>query len=168
MHESVMAWVERKVVELSLQCKPTLEIGSYDVNGSVRGFFHGEYTGVDLVAGPGVDVVVRSGEPLPFPDNSFEVVVTTEMLEHDPRPWVTMHEIARVLEVSRGTLILTCRGFDEKRGSFPFHNPPDHYRFSAGALAVLAEDAALRVVDVDADPQVPGWFMIARAPAEKS
>lgn len=35
-----------------------LEIGSYDVNGSVRKFFpESVYTGVDLCAGPGVDLV---------------------------------------------------------------------------------------------------------------
>ena len=32
-----------------------LEVGSYDVNGSIRGFFqNSNYTGVDMCAGPGV------------------------------------------------------------------------------------------------------------------
>ncbi len=162
MHESVMKWVKRRVNQLSLQDKATLEIGSSDVNGSVRGFFTGSYTGVDLLPGPGVDLVVESGRPLPFADDSFDVVVTTEMLEHDPRPWETMREIGRLLRPS-GVLLLTCRGYN-KRGCFPVHNPPDLYRFSDGALAVLAEEAALCVKGIYPDPQVTGWFMIATAP----
>jgi hypothetical protein len=38
--------------------KRIIEIGSYDVNGSVRKFFkNSHYTGVDLIPGIGVDVV---------------------------------------------------------------------------------------------------------------
>ena len=38
-----------------------LEIGSYDVNGSIRNFFpDSNYVGVDLTEGPGVDLVIVS------------------------------------------------------------------------------------------------------------
>ena len=41
-----------------------LEIGSYNVNGSIRAFFpNANYTGVDLCDGPGVDIV-SSGHTL--------------------------------------------------------------------------------------------------------
>ena len=42
-----------------LEDASVLEIGSYDVNGTVRKLFAaaGHYVGVDLVEGPGVDVV---------------------------------------------------------------------------------------------------------------
>ncbi|WP_435987275.1 class I SAM-dependent methyltransferase [Terrabacter sp. LjRoot27] len=62
-----------------------LEIGSYDVNGSVRGLFRNarEYVGVDLVHGPGVDLVGFIHE-LDLGEGSFDIVVSGECFEHDP------------------------------------------------------------------------------------
>ena len=161
MHESVMKWVGRQVVEKQLAGCSVLEIGAADVNGSVRSFFTGPYVGCDLVAGPGVDLVVPTGE-IPLPDGSFDVVVSTEALEHDLRPWRTLAEAYRLLRPG-GRLLLSCRGFNE-RGSFPFHNPPDRWRFSHDAVRLLAEDAGFKVEHLYADPQVVGWFLSAVVP----
>ena len=52
-----------------------LEIGSYDVNGTIRNLFASEnYVGVDLVEGPGVDVVA-GGQSVDFDDSSFDLVL---------------------------------------------------------------------------------------------
>ncbi|MDB0050250.1 hypothetical protein N9F31_02215, partial [Pseudomonadales bacterium] len=52
----------------SQQDLAVLEIGSYDVNGSIRSLFNAQnYVGVDLVEGPGVDVVA-GGQSLDFAD----------------------------------------------------------------------------------------------------
>jgi hypothetical protein len=69
--------------------KRVVEIGSRDVNGTVRDYFDGcDYTGLDAVAGPGVDVVGLAHEyRLPGP---VDVVVTCEALEHDPRWRLTL------------------------------------------------------------------------------
>lgn len=62
-----------------------LEFGSLDINGSVRPIFmpHArEYVGVDLQAGPGVDVIAGAHE---FRSESlFDVVVCCEVFEHTP------------------------------------------------------------------------------------
>lgn len=156
MHESVLAFVELQVKSLDLADKRTLEVGSADVNGSVRQFWTGPYLGIDLAPGPGVDLVVPGGL-IPLPNDYVDVIVSTEALEHDPRPWVTLTEMARLL-IPGGTLLLTCRGFDE-RGAFPHHNAPDLYRYSMQALRVLAEDAGFDVEVLIPDPQVIGFFM---------
>lgn len=158
MHDSVLEWVQTKVFDLQLADLTTLEVGSFDVNGTVRPFFTGPYTGIDHADGPGVDRVMDA-MALQFEDETFEVVVSTEMLEHCEKPWVAVSEMARVL-VPGGNLLLTARGFDE-RGAFGYHNPPDEYRFGRGAMEGLAEYANLRVLDLVADPQVPGWFLAA-------
>jgi hypothetical protein len=51
-----------------------LEIGSYDVNGSLRSLFAkaGEYTGVDLKEGPGVDLVAF-GHQIDALDGSYDI-----------------------------------------------------------------------------------------------
>lgn len=44
------------------------------------------------------EYVVGDGENLPYPSDSFNVVVSTDVLEHVPRPDMVMNEIARVLK----------------------------------------------------------------------
>jgi len=56
---------------------------------------------------PGVETgVVREGEPLPFPSESFDVVTCLEVIEHVADEKKTLRELARVLRPG-GTLILT-------------------------------------------------------------
>lgn len=62
-----------------------LEVGSYNVNGSIKPIFFlpSRYVGIDLIEGPGVDVVCRGedykgGEP-------FDTVISTECFEHAPQ-----------------------------------------------------------------------------------
>jgi SAM-dependent methyltransferase len=160
VHESVLTWLEASVARERLSGAVTLEIGAYDVNGSARQFFSGAYIGLDMRAGPGVDVL-GVGDALPFAADSFEVVVCTEVLEHDRRPWRTIAEAARVLR-SGGACLCTARGYDQ-RGCFPIHEyPGDLWRFSLEGARVLAGDAGLEVVELIADPQVCGFFLLAR------
>lgn len=158
MHDSVMAWVATQVVTHQLAKRDTLEVGSLNVNGSVRSLFRGPYTGVDMRAGPGVDQVALAAE-LPFPDASFDVVVSTEMLEHDPSPWLSMAEMGRVLKAG-GHLLLTTRG-----NGFGEHNEPsDFWRFMPAARQRLLEMAGCRLVSMALDPEVPGIFVHGRKP----
>jgi SAM-dependent methyltransferase len=61
------------------------ELGSRDINGSVRGLFPGaEYVGLDIAPGPGVDVIADAATWKPEPPNPFDTVVSTETLEHTP------------------------------------------------------------------------------------
>lgn len=67
-----------------------LEVGSYNINGSVRDFlspFALEYVGIDPNPGPNVDLVASGEEYVRF--GYFDVVVTTETFEHAPG-WKTV------------------------------------------------------------------------------
>ena len=85
--------------------KKVLEIGSLDINGSVRQFFEDcQYIGVDLGQGKGVDIVAK-GEELTYDDGLFDVVISCECLEHNPE-WVkTFNNMVRM---SSGLVIMTC------------------------------------------------------------
>jgi SAM-dependent methyltransferase len=85
-----------------------LEIGSGDVNGSCRGLFPAaaEYVGCDVAAGPGVDVVCAA-EDLRFPDASFDVVFSTETLEHDETYADTLRTAVRLARPG-GLVFFTC------------------------------------------------------------
>ena len=162
MHESVMAFVAKVAASgFGMEGKSVLEVGSYDVNGSVRSLFEGtDYLGIDIEEGPGVDQVVDLGAELPFGDSTFDLVLSTEMLEHDLKPWLSVCEWHRVLR-DGGLLVVTARGFNQERGAFPFHNPPDRWRYSRDAIEALLHDAGFMEREVIRDPQVPGWFATA-------
>jgi SAM-dependent methyltransferase len=166
MHQTVMEWVGGQVRDRQL-VRPdghVLEVGSLDVNGSVRPLFEGvgSYWGVDIRPGPGVDEVVRAGVPFPF-GRSFSVVVCTEVLEHDPRPWVTVREMARVCRPG-GVLLVTARGFN-RDGCYPVHDYPDDlWRFSMSGMVELMVWAGVLVDEVTADPGANGVFVAATKP----
>ena len=82
-----------------------LEVGSLNINGTVRDFFTDcEYVGVDVVDGPGVDRVV-AGQDLDYVDNWFDVVVSAECFEHNAH-WVETFD--RLADIAGRYVFLTC------------------------------------------------------------
>lgn len=74
-----------------------LDVGSLDVNGSLRDVFGAwDYTGLDIAAGRNVDVVTKDLYTFPFSGAAFDVVVSSNCLEHVPMPWLWMPEVVRV------------------------------------------------------------------------
>ena len=160
MHTSVIEWSTAKVAQYDLSAKRVLDVGSYDVNGTVHPLFCGDYTGVDIRQGPNVDVVA-SADALPFADNSFELVTSTEMLEHCEHAVEAVCEMARVLEPG-GLLLMTARG-----PGFPPHDyPSDYHRFTLADVEAICFTAGIEIVELinDTDPQAPGFFLIGRKP----
>ncbi len=92
----------------------------------------GNYVGLDVSAGPHVDVV-GDVHRLPFKASSFDVVLCLEVLEHVERPWVAVEEIRRVLKPG-GHLIASAPFI------FPFHPCPiDCWRFTSQGWSVLLQ-----------------------------
>ena len=77
-----------------------VEIGSQDVNGSLRTFCptNFEYTGVDFVAGKGVDLILDDPYQLPFADESVDVMLSSSCFEHSEMFWLLYLEIMRTLK----------------------------------------------------------------------
>ena len=107
MHASCMEWLRNvKAKYFLFEEQRVLECGSYDINGSPRKLFLDcAYTGVDWREGPGVDVVSLVHEF--WDDKGFTVVISTEMLEHDPHWQMSLARMIDLLK-SGGSLILTC------------------------------------------------------------
>lgn len=83
-----------------------LDAGSLDINGSNKKFFEAtKYVGLDVGPGPNVDVVCPVHEYKP--SRKFDVVISTEMIEHD-RFWAL--SLDKMYELTRpgGLLIITC------------------------------------------------------------
>lgn len=87
--------------------KKVLEIGSYDVNGSVRQFFpYVDYIGVDLIEGPGVDLICE-GAKISHEDNIYDITISCECFEHNPawaETFMNMHRMTK----EGGLVIFTC------------------------------------------------------------
>lgn len=155
MHDSVLAFCHRIILPSEVEGKSVLEVGSAYVNGSVRPQIEAlkpaRYVGIDLAAGPGVDVVCAA-EHLPD-DLDADLVVSCEMLEH-AHDWKAA--FARMARAARETLVLTARG-----PGFPYHNPPDYWRFTPSDLWRASMLCGLWPTYVGWDPQVPGVFLKA-------
>lgn len=84
-----------------------LEIGSYDVNGSVRSNFKNvsNYVGVDLIPGPSVDVVCKGH--LYKSETKFDIVLSVESFEHNS-DWIKTFENMIELADDNGIVIFTC------------------------------------------------------------
>ncbi|NTV70738.1 MAG: class I SAM-dependent methyltransferase [Azonexaceae bacterium] len=84
-----------------------LEIGSLDINGSIRDFFKNcDYIGLDIGSGKGVDIVCE-GQKYDAPDNSFDQVISCEVMEHNPHWLKTTLNMIRLCRPG-GLVVITC------------------------------------------------------------
>jgi SAM-dependent methyltransferase len=108
-HPSQLEFVSltRSLFPEMFQGRKVLEIGSLDINGTVRGFFTDcDYTGLDVAPGPGVDVVCE-GQKFDAPDRSFDVVISCEVMEHNPYWADTFRNMVRLLKPG-GLMVMSC------------------------------------------------------------
>lgn len=90
--------------------KKVLEVGSLDINGSVRQFFENcDYTGLDLGEGPGVDRIahVTALATLGRLAETYDVILSIEALEHDNRWATSLRAMVDLLRYD-GLLLITC------------------------------------------------------------
>ena len=117
------------------EMKSVLEVGAFDVNGSLKDFKPRvcEWVGVDLEPGKGVDIVIERASRLPFEDDSFDLVVATSIFEHDPTFWLTFNEMLRVVKPMG--FIYVCA----PSNGWVHRYPMDVYRFYPDAGIGLVE-----------------------------
>lgn len=134
MHNTVRQYVKRIRQQLPgfFYGRRVLEVGSLDINGTVRDYFHQcQYTGIDVGPGPCVDFVSHVLN-WPVPPCRYEVVVSTEALEHD-KLW--RESLARMYDLLHpgGLLLVTCAGPRREEHGTHFRDPAasphtlDHY-----------------------------------------
>lgn len=84
-----------------------LDCGSHNINGDNRYLFtNSRYTGLDIEAGKNVDVVSLMHDYNALP-GSFDVIISTEMLEHDMYYRQSLAHMIKLLK-GGGLLIITC------------------------------------------------------------
>lgn len=82
-----------------------IEMGSLNINGTVRDFFNAtSYLGVDVAEGAGVDLVME-GQNVKLPKHSFDIAVSAECFEHNPEWKATFKNMVRLAKTA---VMFTC------------------------------------------------------------
>ena len=147
MHES--SYLQMQIL-LPKYLDPTqtlriLDVGSYNLNGCYRPLVsspYWHYTGMDIEAGPNVDVVSQDPYSWPLPANSYDVVISGQCIEHVEAPWLWIKEIELVLKPGGTTIVIGPWSCGEHR------HPVDCWRiFPDGMKYLLTKVASLELLE---------------------
>ena len=162
MNKACVDFVVRSLTADDVRGRTVLEVGSRNVNGSLRWHVEGlgpaSYLGVDLVGGPGVDEICRVDCLIDrFGPDRFDLVFSTEMLEH-VRDWRAALVNLKAVTKPGGILLFTTRS----RG-FWFHGYPfDFWRYELSDVTAVFGD--FEMLALEADISEPGVFFKGRKP----
>ncbi|MCS6848834.1 MAG: class I SAM-dependent methyltransferase [Anaerolineae bacterium] len=114
-------------------------------------FAHCRYVGVDLAVGDtswnyfNLDVITSLSR-LPFPDATFDAVLSTQTLEHLDDPLAGMYEMHRILKPG-GKLFLTA-----PMAHMEHQAPYDFFRYTSYGLRSLAQRAGFAPENIAVTP----------------
>jgi len=138
--------IGKKAIEVYSEPKfeRVLEVGSLNVNGSLRDHNEKnlEWIGVDFEKGEGVDVVLKDPYSYPFDSESFDMVMASSVFEHSEFFWLLFLEMLRLTKP--GGVIYVCAPSNGGVHRYPV----DVYRFypdSANALVNFAKREGVEV-----------------------
>lgn len=145
--------------------KKIIEVGSHDVNGSFRPIIESwgepsEYVGVDIINGPGVDMVCPAEDIVEkFGKESFDVVISTELLEH-VRDWRKVIKNIKNICKPNGIILITTRSY-----GFGYHGYPyDFWRYELEDIKHIFSDCKIHALQKDDSD--PGAFIKAQKPTQ--
>lgn len=99
-------YVKKNFPQFFKNCS-VLDVGAGDINGNNRFLFDDcKYEGNDVYNAPNITIISKTKD-LPFEDESFDVIVSTECFEHDPEYEESLLKMYKLLKPS-GLLFFTC------------------------------------------------------------
>ncbi len=161
MHPGAFEFVGRYATNDELS---VIEIGSRDINGSVRPHFPGaSWTGLDLYPGLGVDVVADAIDY--EPEALFDVVVCCEVLEHCYYWPHLLYAAERWLKPG-GKVIVTCAGPGREAHSAidggELLHPDEHYaNITQVELQIELHEAGFQNIEVSGNEYWKDTYAVA-------
>lgn len=159
-HQDCINFAKKNFRVEEIKNKSVIEVGSANHNGSVREFIEFldpyRYIGVDIQDVSGVDVVCNAENLVDyFGQESFDVLISTEMLEH-VRNWQDVVSNFKKVLKPNGILLITTRSI-----GFPYHSAPfDFWRYQIEDMKFIFSDLLIEVLEKD--PEQPGVFIKAK------
>lgn len=144
MHDTALIAGKKFFDKYAKDLMHIVEIGSQDINGSLRKSAPEscKYTGLDLVPGPGVDLVVDDPYKLPLQDQIADLVLSSSCYEHSEMFWLAFLEAVRITK-SGGYIYINVPS------NGPVHQfPVDCWRFYPDAGSALCKWAIYSGYDV--------------------
>lgn len=134
MHPNARGLIRKHLARADWPQASVLDVGSYNVNGTLRGVVEKRgwtYTGLDIVPGDNVDVVAEHPYEYPFADGFFDAVISCSTMEHVAAIWLWVPELVRILRP--GGLLVIVAPNRWKVG----HSPPDCWRILPDGMEYL-------------------------------
>ncbi|HEX4010902.1 MAG TPA: class I SAM-dependent methyltransferase [Solirubrobacteraceae bacterium] len=99
-----------------------------------------EFVGADLPGNPAADMTIGPDGTVPVPDDAFDAVLSTQVLEHASDPPGYLAECRRILRPG-GRMLLSTHGL------MVYHpDPVDYWRWTRAGLDRLIESAGFEIV----------------------
>jgi SAM-dependent methyltransferase len=151
-NQTVVAWFANLAKNNPEQFanKRIIEVGSKDFNGSVRSVLNEfgrplSYLGVDVSSGKNVDEIVPAEKLVEkFGDNAFDIVISTEMIEHVFDWKIVIDNLKKILKPN-GTIFLTTRSFGFQYHGYPF----DFWRYEPEDMKFIFKDFEIEYLHYD-------------------
>jgi SAM-dependent methyltransferase len=106
--------------------KKVLDVGSGDINGNNRFLFENcDYEGNDVIQAENVTIVSKTKD-LPFPENTFDTIISTECFEHDPEYKESFIKIYNILKPD-GLFCFSCASTGRPEHGTRRTSPHDSY-----------------------------------------
>jgi SAM-dependent methyltransferase len=168
MHAEALRFAARAIADLpSVQDSHVLEIGSRDLNGSIRPWLAtaASYTGIDRQAGQGVDVVADGATYVPV--EAPDLVVCMETLEHAEQADAIVRNAAAILRKPGGRVLITCatepRAPHSAIDGGPLRTGEFYRNVSLAELVWWVEQAGLKVVHREVHMDRGDLYLVATA-----
>jgi SAM-dependent methyltransferase len=117
--------------------KRVLDVGSGDINGNNRFLFQNcEYDGNDVIQARNVTIVSKTKD-LPYTDNHFDTIISTECFEHDPEYKESFIKIYNMLKPD-GLFCFTCASTGRGEHGTRRTSPTESYG-TVGNLADMSD-----------------------------
>lgn len=116
----------KAILPIFFKSKIVLDVGAGDINGNNRNLFTDcEYNGNDVFEGKNITIVSRTSK-LPFENETFDTIISSECFEHDPEyaaSWLKIYDMLK----PGGLFVFTCASTGRGEHGTRRTSPQDSY-----------------------------------------